>query len=206
MTTGNSLWKLSLAQRIKLETTCRPTVKLAIMNNAVPMTARPSDQKSTAPADARPNATAMMTQPIVSSRMADATMIWPRSRRMKFISRTTMATIFTDEIDSAVPRNIAVTRRASGFGKRLSGSNSPSAKPQANGSATPAKATVTAARPTRRTSCRSVSMPVSSSSINMPSCEMASIMLCCAPESGNKGAGPRARSRRTPTARAAGRR
>ena len=79
-------------------------------------------------------------------------MIWPRSRRMKFISRTTMATIFTDEIESAVPRKIAVTSRASGFGKSTAGMNSPSAKPQANGRATPAMATVTAARPTRRTS------------------------------------------------------
>ena len=38
-----------------------------------------------------------------------------------------------------------------------------------NGSATPATATVIAARPTRRTSGRSVSMPVSNSSIRMPS-------------------------------------
>ena len=76
-----------------------------------------------------------MIQPIVSSRIAEATMIWPRSRRMKFISRTTIATIFTEEIDSAVPRKIAVTRRASGFGSSASGSISPSAKPQMNGSA-----------------------------------------------------------------------
>ena len=73
---------------------------------------------------------AMMTQPMVSSRIAEATMIWPRSRRMKFISRTTMATILTDEIDSAVPRKIAVTSRASGFGNSSAGRNSPSAKPQ----------------------------------------------------------------------------
>ena len=139
------------------------------MNSAVPTTARPTVHRSMLPADARPNATAMMTQPMVSSRIAEATMIWPRSRRMKFISRTTMATIFIDEIDSAVPRKIAVTSRASGFGNSAAGRNSPSTKPQTKGSVTPAMATVTAARPTRRTSGRSVSMPVSSSSIRMPS-------------------------------------
>ena len=68
---------------------------------------------------------------------------------MKFISRTTIATIFTEEIDSAVPRKIAVTSRASGLGRSAAGSISPSAKPQTNGTATPASATVTAARPTR---------------------------------------------------------
>ena len=57
-----------------------------------------------------------MTQPIVSSRIAEATMIWPRSRRMKFISRTTTATICTEEIDSAVPRKRAAIRRCCGFG------------------------------------------------------------------------------------------
>ena len=204
--TGNSLWKLSLAQRIRLNTMRRPKVRLTAMNAAVPSTARPSDQRSTVPAEARPSATAMMTQPMVSSKIAEATMIWPRSRRMKFISRTTIATIFTDEIDSAVPRKIAVTRRASGFGNSASGSISPSAKPQTNGSATPAAATVTAARPTRFTSCRSVSMPVSSSSIKMPSCDTALIMLFCSGVPGTTRAARRARSGRAPTVRAKARR
>ena len=48
------------------------------------------------PAPAMPKVMAMITQPMVSSRIAEATMIWPMSRRMKFISRTTMATIFTE--------------------------------------------------------------------------------------------------------------
>jgi len=117
------------------------------MNRPVPITARPPDHRSTVPAAARPKATAMMTQPMVSSRIAEATMIWPRSRRMKFISRTTMAPIFTDAIDRAVPRQIDVTRRASGLGTNSVGSLSPSAKPQRNGTATPAADTVMAARP-----------------------------------------------------------
>ncbi len=128
---------------------------------------------------------ATMIQPIVSSRIAEATMIWPRSRRMKFISRTTIATIFTEEIDSAVPRKSEVTKRASGLGRIESGSISPSAKPQMNGTATPVAETVIAARPTRFTSRRSVSMPVSSSSIRMPSCDTASIMLFCSAAFGN---------------------
>ena len=40
---------------------------------------------------------------------------------MKFISRTTMAMIFTDEIESAVPRNNDTTSRWSGCGSMLSG-------------------------------------------------------------------------------------
>ena len=70
---------------------------------------------------------AMMIQPMVSSMIADDTMIWPRLRRVKFISRTTAATILIDEIDSAVPRNSAVSRRLSGAGSSDSGISRPSA-------------------------------------------------------------------------------
>ena len=73
-----------------------------------------ADARSTLPCCARPKMMAMMTQPIVSSMIAEATMICPRLRRMKLISRTTIATILTEEIDSAVPRNSEVIRRWSG--------------------------------------------------------------------------------------------
>ena len=160
--TAYSLVKLSLVQRISPETRRRPTVRLSPRNSSVPRIAKLTDRRSTAPDDASPNEIAMMIQPLESSRIADATMIWPTSRRMKFISRTTMATILIDEIDSAVARNSAVTKRDCGSGRIESGSISPSAKPQMNGSVTPAAATAMAARPTRRTSRRSVSIPVSS--------------------------------------------
>ena len=65
---------------------------------------------------------AMMIQPMVSSTIADARMTCPTLRRMKPMSRTTLATIFTDEIDSAVPRNSAVMRRRFGSGSSASGS------------------------------------------------------------------------------------
>jgi hypothetical protein len=55
--------------------------------------------------------------------MAEATSIIPIFRRMKFISRTTIATILTDAIDSAVPRNIEVISRWSGRGSMVSGKN-----------------------------------------------------------------------------------
>ena len=64
---------------------------------------------------------AMMIQPMVSSMIAEATITCPTSRRMKRISRTTMATIFTEEIDSAVPRNSEVIRRRSGSRQHLLG-------------------------------------------------------------------------------------
>ena len=58
-------------------------------------------------------------------------------RRMKFISRTTIATILTEAIDSAVPRKSDVTSRLEGSGSIASGSISPSATPQANGTRMP---------------------------------------------------------------------
>ena len=183
--TAYSLLKLSLVQRIRPETTRRPTVRLTARNSSVPRMAKLTDRKSIVPDDASPKEIAMMIQPLESSRMADATMIWPMSRRMKFISRTTMATILIDEIDRAVARNNAVTKRDCGSGRIESGSISPSAKPQMNGNATPAAATATAARPTRRTSRRSVSIPVKSNSIRMPSWETALIMLFCSTVCGN---------------------
>src|SRR5271156_958059 len=115
--TAYSLVKLSLVQRIRPETMRRPTVRLTPKNSSVPRMAKLTDRKSTVPDDASPNETAMMIQPLESSRMADATMIWPMSRRMKFIWRTTMATILIDEIDSAVARNNAVTKRDFGSGR-----------------------------------------------------------------------------------------
>ena len=140
---------------------------------------RRPEQISSLPCEARLKIMAMMIQPMVSSMIAVATMIWPTLRRMKFISRTTTATIFTEEIDSAVPRNSEATSRASGCGSRLSGRNSPSAKPQMKGTTMPATEIAIAALPTLRTSLRSVSMPVSSSSSRMPNCAMPSISAFC---------------------------
>src|SRR6202030_2124367 len=144
--TAYSLAKLSLVQRISQNTTRRPTVRLNDRNNSVPSMVKVTERTSMVPDDASPNEIAMMIQPLESSRMAEATMIWPTSRRMKFISRTTMATILIDEIDKAVARNSAVTKRDCGSGRIESGSISPGAKPQMKGSVTPAAATATAAR------------------------------------------------------------
>ena len=112
--TGISLTKVSLVQRIRVNTSRRPSVKLTTRNSAVPSTLCASVARSTPPWSARPKMIAMMVQPIVSSMMAEATITWPTSRRMKRISRTTMATIFTEEIDSAVPRKSEVIRRRLG--------------------------------------------------------------------------------------------
>ena len=65
--------------------------------------------------------TEMMIQPMLSSMIAEARMTWPTVRRMKFISRTTVATIFTEAIDSAVPRNSAVTSRLPRVGQQRVG-------------------------------------------------------------------------------------
>src|SRR3954447_13969769 len=161
--TGKSLSKLSFAHRIRKKTKRRPTVKLAIRNAAVPSTLLLTLMRSMLPASARLNVIAMMIQPMESSQIAEATMICPRLRRVKPISRPIPATILMDEIESAVPRNSDVRKRWSGCGSSDFGMNWPSAKPQANGTATPVSEMLSAALPTLRTSLRSVSIPVSKS-------------------------------------------
>ena len=71
--TGTSLTKLSLAHRIRKNTSRRPKVKLATRNSAVPKTLWASEAISTRPCDARPNVTAMTIQQMVSSMIAEVT-------------------------------------------------------------------------------------------------------------------------------------
>ena len=109
--TANSLSKLSFVHRIRKWTIQPPTVKLANRNAAVPSMLLITLTTSIVPAWARPKMMAMITQPMESSQMAEATMICPRLRRVKPISRTIAATILIDEMDNAVPRNREVSRR-----------------------------------------------------------------------------------------------
>ena len=95
-------------------------------------------------------------------------MICPRSRRMKFISCTTIATILIDEIDKATPRKSAVANLSSTWGIKVSGRKKPSETPHAKGIAMPASDMAIAGRPTLRISPTSVSMPVRSNSSNTP--------------------------------------
>ena len=116
----------------------------------------------------------MMIQPIVSSMIAAATITCPIVRRRKPTSRTTIATILTEEIDSATPRNNVVMSRLPGSGSSVSGSSSPRAKPHRNGKAMPQMEMLNAARRVLRTTDRSVSIPVSNNRSRMPSCATAS--------------------------------
>jgi len=111
VTTGTSLTNVSFVQRINANTSRRPTVKLARRKSAVPSTLRARLGILTVPCNARLEVMAMIVHPTVSSMIAEATSVIPILRRMKFISRTTMATIFTDATESAVPRNIEVISR-----------------------------------------------------------------------------------------------
>ncbi len=111
VTTGTSLMNVSFVQRINPNTSRRPIVKLARRNSPVPSTLCAKLAALTAPCNARLEVIAMMVHPTVSSMMAEATSVIPIFRRMKFISRTTMATIFTDATDNAVPRNMEVISR-----------------------------------------------------------------------------------------------
>ena len=74
VTTGTSLTKLSLVQRIAANTIRRPKVRLSTRNSSVPSTLPAKAERSTAPCEASPKVIAMMIQPIVSSMIADATM------------------------------------------------------------------------------------------------------------------------------------
>ena len=87
-------------------------MKLAARNRPVKARLVPMSRKSTTPSAAMPVMTAMMIQARVLLRIAVARMICPTSRRMAPISINTMATILTDEMESAVPRNSAVTSRS----------------------------------------------------------------------------------------------
>ena len=98
----------------------------------------------------------------------EAIMICPRSRRAKFNSRTTAATILIEEIDKATPRKRAVTTRWLGFGMREAGAARPSAIPQRKGTAIPASETLSAGGPILRKILASTSIPVSASNRRMP--------------------------------------
>ena len=183
--TAYSLTKVSLTQRIASDTQRRPMVRLNAMKASVPMTLLAMLSGSTWPCSARPKITAMMIQPMVSSTMAEPRITWPTVRRRKFISRTTVATIFTEAIDSAVPRNSDVISRLLGSGIMASGRNSPSAKPQANGMMMPKTDAEIEARLLCLTSLRSVSMPVISRISSTPNCDIASSIAFCSLAAGN---------------------
>ena len=112
-------------------------------------------------------------------------MTWPTVRRMKFISRRIVATIFTEAIDSAVPRNSEVISRWPGSGSIASGNTSPNATPQTKGTTMPASDAEIEAPPVFFTSLRSVSMPVSSNNMRMPNCDSASSIAFCSLAAGN---------------------
>ena len=157
----------------------RPIVRLATMKRTVPTMLCAKGIGSIDPCRARLKMIDTMIQPMLSSMMAEARITWPTTRRTKFISRTTIATILTDAIESAVPRNSDVINRFCGSGNMPSGSISPSTKPQTKGMTMPISEANNEARPVCRTSLRSVSIPVSKSSSRIPNCEIASIIAFC---------------------------
>ncbi len=120
--TGTSVARLSLHQRMTRATRRRPKVRLAARNNAVRPMLKPTCWRSTVSWAAMPEMTAMMIQASVSSRIAVARMSWPMSRRSAPTSSSTMPTILTEEMASAVPRKSAVTSRAVGDGSSSTGS------------------------------------------------------------------------------------
>ena len=95
-------------------------------------------------------------------------MICPRSRRMKSISCTTIATILIDEMDKATPRKSAVANLCSTWGIKVSGRKKASETLHAKGITMPVSDMAIAGPPTLRISRTSVSIPVRSNSSNTP--------------------------------------
>jgi len=177
--TAKSLTNVSFTQRMTKNTARRPMVRLTPMNTKVPMMLFARENESIEPCSARLKITAVIIHPTVSSMIAEARMTWPTVRRMKFISRMMVATIFTDAIDKAVPRNSEVMSRMSGCGSILSGSARPSPTPQTNGTAMPTADAIAEVRPVWRTRLRSVSIPVSRSRTRTPNCAIPSSIAFC---------------------------
>ena len=174
--TGKSLSKLSLAQRIRKNTTRRPIVKLAIRNTAVPRSAC---------AHAHQVDLACLGEAEGDGDDDPADRVFADRRRHDDLSEiaareTHLAHDRRDDLDRGDRQGGAEEQRGeqalSGWGSSASGMNWPSATPQANGTTTPENEMLMAARPTFRTSLRSVSIPVSSSSRRMPNCETPSII------------------------------
>ena len=111
--------------------------------------------------------------------IAEARITWPTVRRIKFISRITVATILTDAIESAVPRKSDVIRRLLGSGSIEFGQGFAERNPASEWHDDAGNRGEADAPPVRRTSFRSVSMPVRSKSIRTPNCETASSMAFC---------------------------
>ena len=145
---------------------------------------------------------ATMIQPTLSSMIAEARMTWPTVRRMKFISRTTVATILTEAIDSAVPRNSDGDQPLARIGQHRVGQQLAERHAAGERHDDAHSDAETEARPVCRTSLRSVSMPVSSSNSRMPNCEIASIIAFCSGFWETARAEGRAATARTKKARA----
>ncbi len=177
MITGKSIDRASLLQRMSQATSLRPRVRLTVRNSAAAAMLSPIMPMSSVPRVAIPAITETMIQASESSRIAVARISWPRSRRRKPTSISTIATIFTEEIDSAVPMKSAVTNRRPWSGTRLSGIRKPSATPQTKGMAIPVSEVAATTLNLRRTSSVLVSMPVISSKSRMPTSEIAPIIV-----------------------------
>ena len=106
--TPNSMMSISANQKCGIE---NPVSERIVPRSSSRLYGRVACATPMSVPKTRPKMMAMMTQPMESSQMAEATMICPRLRRVNPISRTIAATILIDEMDKAVPRNRDVSRR-----------------------------------------------------------------------------------------------
>ncbi len=122
--------------------------------------------------------------------MPAAIVSWPKLRRVRPSSLRIFAMTGSDEMLSAVARNSANTVRCPSSPRNCPGSRYAVPRPNANGTTTLPAETSTAARPSCRMSPRSVSNPVSASSMRMPTQPITSSIAELAASGGNSQCAP----------------
>ena len=136
---------------------------------ARPPTVRTMPEAETSPDVAKPVKTASMIHPTTSLAMPAATVIWPKSRRIKPSSLRILAITASAETARAAATNRAKTVRSLSGPMNDSGRTPPTTRPPINGTTRLKPVTSAAARPRRRIRPRSVSKPAVTSRNATPS-------------------------------------
>ena len=141
-------------------TSQRPAVKLStIKANTLPTVCNTEPMVTASPL-AMPATTESIIQPMVSSLIPAAIIVWPMSRRIRLRSISTLAMTGMAEMDMAVAMKSEKTSRWLLSASKKSGRNCPNKKPDKKVTVMPPNETPMAVRAWRRMSVKSVSNPV----------------------------------------------
>ncbi len=146
-----------------------PMVSEATRNTATLTAVTASAPMSTTPAVNTPTTTPSRIHPTRSLIIAEAMVSWPTSRRIRRMSARILAMTGRAEMLIATPRNSAKEVRSAWSPQNASGISHPNPKPRTSGTTRLPVDNPTSGRPSRRSSPRSVSNPVTTSSSAIPS-------------------------------------